>query len=152
MKVEVSQESPKKRLKSAKKSAYSGAYRGPYALGICREAAEQQCPEVISSRRTRFSHSQSVWRLLESSLSGAKSPEKVRKIQKKSVKIGELKVPSRSLEGRAGVPRSNYARSVRSGPLQGRSCPRCSAGRPATTEGACTRHEKPLGSPLLGPY
>ncbi len=35
-----------------------------------------------SSRRTRFFHSQSVWSLLESSLSGVKSPEKVRKIGK----------------------------------------------------------------------
>ena len=35
-----------------------------------------------SSRRTRFFHSQSVWRLLESSPSGAKSPKKVGKIGK----------------------------------------------------------------------
>jgi hypothetical protein len=39
-------------------------------------------PSVTSNLGTRFFHSQSVWRLLESSLSGAKSPKKVRKIGK----------------------------------------------------------------------
>ena len=39
-------------------------------------------PSVTSNLGTRFFHSQSDWRLLESSLSGVKSPKKVRQIGK----------------------------------------------------------------------
>ena len=67
-----------------------------------------------SSRTTRFFHSQGVWRLLESSLSGAKCPKKVRKFGK------NRKAPSRlrnqrklSRDGRlGGYPRQLEVRPI----------------------------------------
>ncbi len=51
---------------------------------------------LLDDLGTRFFHSQGVWRLPESSLSGVKSPKEVRKkIGKTNVKIGKLKAPSR---------------------------------------------------------